>query len=260
MLQFGECHMTARIKDEPLHSPPTLSPLPRNLYLSVQGSATNYTEFLQKQRTSLSHIMIKPPAFASVDWTRTVVLYLLLSATSAVCVLHDGTFSMELDPWLVNATVPVLSRKQAQAQRASDVNDALRELASLARSTVTLAEQPMILLSCHFRSAFKYLGYDFEASPTIAVLSSCALWLAVYAYRIKRRCDTRARQLAQASPVYELFDNLMAPRYDAQFWAEHPYMAAPRRADFPTSYKEPTTFGEKLVAVVIKLRMFLLGG
>ncbi|EPS97769.1 hypothetical protein FOMPIDRAFT_1052155 [Fomitopsis schrenkii] len=165
---------------------------------------------------------------------------------------------MEVDPWLVNATVPSRSRKQARAQRASDVNDALRELAALARSTVTLAEQLLIFLAYQFRSACIFLGFDPEAGVTTAVICSCALFLAVYAYRIKRHCDARARQLAQTSPVYELFDDLMGPWYDAQFWAEHPYMAAPRRADFPASYKEPTTIWRKLVAVVIKIRVLLL--
>lgn len=193
----------------------------------------------------------------SVDRVRTVVFCLLLFTTHVVCVRPGGPFSMAVDPWLVNATSPERARKQARAQRASEVNAAVRELASLLRLMATVAKYRLIYLAHDLRDTCIGLGYNPRLDPMTAVLCACALFLVIHAYRVKRRYDIRARQLARISPVYKLFDSLMGPWYDAKFWEGHSYMAAPRRADFPAPYKEPTTFWEKLVALVIRVRVLL---
>lgn len=64
------------------------------------------------------------------------------------------------------------------------------------------------------------------------------------------RREARDAWLNHRSPVYSLFNEFMGPYYGAQYWAEHRYQAAPRRADFPPPYKEPSTLWGKLVALV----------
>ena len=192
---------------------------------------------------------------------RTVLLCLLLLATSVLCVLPDGPFSMDVDPWLVNATTPERARKQARAQRASEVKATLRRLASLLCLMATIAKYRFLHLALDVRETCMRLGINPQVGRKTAVLCASALsvCLAVYLYIVKRRRDLRARQLAHASTVYELFDELMGPCYDASFWEEHSYMAAPRRKDFPAPYKEPTTLWEKLAVLAQRARVLLLG-